>query len=91
MSLKRCTHQWSVWQSAPKSTSETRWCHVCNSVQKRPKANHYQQFERRTRPSHIKHLPPCKTPDCNAKAGEPCRDSNETPVYVWHHGNRQAT
>ena len=85
-----CRHQWSNWNSNPGSETQTRWCHVCNSVEERPRAHRYQQFQDRITPGRVRDLPACRTPGCGAKAGQPCRDSNGVPVYIWRHGNRLA-
>ena len=86
MSNPACRHQWSVWKTNPGSDSETKWCHVCNTKEERPRARHYQEFQQRTVPAYIRELPACTT--CEAKPGQPCLDSNGTPVHVWYHGNR---
>lgn len=88
MSNETCTHQWSIWRDSAKAQTQSRWCHVCNTIQERPKAQHHQEFDARTLPHQITDLPACTTPSCRAKPGEPCLDSNGEPVYIWHHGNR---
>ena len=83
-----CHHQWSIWKNQRQSATQTRWCHICNSTEERPRARYYQEFDVSTLPNHIARLPACTTQECLARAGEPCTDRNGEPVYVWHHGNR---
>ena len=64
----RCHHQWSRWSRSTNSEIETKWCHVCNAHEERPRAYQYQPFRERTLPKHIKNLPVCTTPGCIARA-----------------------
>ena len=86
--INKCRHQWSVWQSTTGSSEETRWCHKCNLVEGREKANHYQEFGVRIRPRDVALLPKCENGACGARKGEPCLDSNGEKVYVFAHACR---